>query len=153
MKSMRKIERQMTDEETLGVLLKGEYGILSTIDANGQPFGTPLSYVVKDDNIYFHCALEGAKLDNIYFNRKVCFTVVGSTKVLEDKFSTEFESIMAFGDAIIIEGEEKLLALREVIKKYSPSFIEAGEMYINKAIEKTCVVRIKITHLTGKHRT
>ena len=152
MKSMRKIDRQMTNEETLGVLLKGEYGILSTIDESGQLFGTPLSYVVNGDNIYFHCALVGTKLDNIYFNKKVCFTVVGSTKVLEDKFSTEFESVMAFGDANIIEGEEKLLALRQVIKKYSPGFIEAGEMYINKAIEKTCVVRIKITHLTGKHR-
>lgn len=152
MKSMRKINRQMTDAETQQVLLKGEYGILSTIDANGQPFGTPLSYVVKDDNIYFHCALEGTKLDNICYNAKVCFTVVGSTKVLPGEFSTEFESIMAFGDAAIIEGEEKLSALREIIKKYSPSFVEAGEIYINRAIEKTCVVRINITHLTGKHR-
>ena len=152
MKSMRKIERQMTDEETLGVLIKGEYGILSTIDMNGQPFGTPLSYVVKDHNIYFHCALEGTKLENIRFSGKVCFTVVGSTKVLQDKFSTEFESVMAFGDACIIEGEEKLQVLREVIKKYSPSFMEEGNKYIKNAIEKTCVVKIGITHLTGKHR-
>ena len=152
MKSMRRIDRQMTDEEALGVLTKCEYGILSTVGENGQPFGTPLSYVLMDHNIYFHCALTGTKLDNIYLNAKVCFTVVGSTKVLQDKFSTEFESVMAFGDACIIEGEEKSQVLKEVIKKYSPSFIEEGDKYINNAIEKTCVVKIGIKHLTGKHR-
>ena len=147
---MRRQDRQLSEPETMDVLTKGIYGVLSM---NGvYPYGVPLSYVYKHNCLYFHCALEGSKLDNIYFNSKVCFTVVGSTKILEDKFSTEFESVMAFGDASIIEGEEKLLALREFIEKYSPTFIEEGELYINRTIEKTCVVKIKITQLTGKHR-
>ncbi len=152
MKSMRKIDRQMSQDETYQLLLKGEYGILSTVDADGQSFGTPLSYIINEDNIYFHCALEGTKLDNISSNPRVCFTVVGSTKVLQEKFSTEFESVMAFGKAVIIQGDEKILVLRKIIEKYSPNFIEAGEQYINKAANKTCVVRIKIEHITGKHR-
>ena len=152
MKSMRKIERQMTEEQAYELLVKGEYGILSTVDEGGQPFGTPLSYVLIKDTLYFHCAMEGTKLDNILFNSKVCFTVVGSTKVLQDKFSTEYESVMAFGDSLIILGEEKLIALREIIKKYSPNFQEAGEEYIKRAADKTCVVGIEIKHITGKHR-
>ena len=152
MKNMRKIERQMTAEETLEVLNKGEYGVLSTVDSEMQTHGTPISYVNIAGKVYFHCALEGLKLDNILINPKVCFTVVGKTKVLPDKFSTEFESIMAYGKASIIQGEEKILVLREIIKKYSPEFIESGEQYISKAAEKTCVVKIDVNHITGKHR-
>ena len=152
MKSMRKIERQMTVEEAVEVLNKGEYGILTTVDNELQPHGTPLSYVNIDDKIYFHCALEGLKLDNISKNPKVCFTVVGKTKVLPDKFSTEYESVMAYGKAVIVKGEEKIFVLREVIKKYSPEFMESGEQYINRAAEKTCVVKIDVNHITGKHR-
>lgn len=152
MKNMRKIDRQMTSEETLVLLNRCQYGILSTVDKEYQPYGTPVSYINTGDKIYFHCALEGTKLENISNNPKVCFTVVGDTKLLPDKFSTEYESVMAFGKTSVVEGEEKIFVLREIIKKYSPDFIEAGEQYINRATDKTCVIRIDIDNITGKHR-
>lgn len=142
----------MNDMEVMDLLKKGEFGILSTCGEDNQPYGIPLSYVIIDKNIYFHCAGVGTKLDNISVNDKVSFTVVGKTKVLQDQFSMSYESAIVFGHAIVIGEEEKYEPLMEFIRKYSPEFIEAGQMYIDRAKEKTTLVKIEIYSLSGKHR-
>lgn len=152
MKTMRRIERQMNEMEALELLKKGQYGILSTTGEDNQPYGIPLSYVIIDKNIYFHCAGVGTKLDNIAVNDKVSFTVVGKTKVLQDKFSTEYESVIAFGRAMMLKEEEKYEPLMEFIRKYSPEFMEEGRLYIDKAKEKTTLIKIEIYSFSGKHR-
>lgn len=153
MKEMRRIERKMSDEKTKSLLKEGEYGILSTVNRDNHPYGVPVSYVVLNDAIYFHCATVGTKLDNILNNSKVCFTIVGRTRVLPDKFSTEYESVIVFGQASIIENEnEKIQILHEIIKKYSPDFLDEGLKYIKQAHEKTKIVKIKIDHFSGKNR-
>ena len=152
MKTMRRIEKKMNDMEVMDLLEKGEYGILSTCGEDNQPYGIPLSYVIIDKNIYFHCAGVGTKLDNISVNDKVSFTVVGKTKVLQDQFSTEYESVIAFGHAIVLLEEEKYEPLMEFIRKYSPEFIEAGQLYIDRAKEKVTLVKIQICSFSGKHR-
>ena len=152
MKAMRRIERKMDNAETLELLKKGEYGVLSTCGENNNPYGVPLSYVVIDENIYFHCGSVGTKLDNISINDKVSFTVVGKTKILQDKFSMEYESVIAFGSAIKLKDEEKYEPLMEFIRKYSPEFIEDGRLYIDRAKEKTTLIKMEIYSFSGKHR-
>lgn len=152
MRKMRRADRQMTSEEAAELLQRGEYGVLSTIDGENEPYGVPLSYVYFDNAIFFHSANEGTKLDNILNSSNVCFTVVGKTNVLPDKFSTEYESVIVFGKGKIVTGDEKVRGLRELIKKYSPDFISEGDEYIERAKEKTTVVKIEITDFTGKHR-
>lgn len=150
---MRRIERKMSDEKTNALLKDGEYGILSTVSKENMPYGVPLSYVMVDEAIYFHCATVGTKLDNILNNSNVCFTIVGKTRVLPDKFSTEYESVIVFGQASLIENEnEKIQILQEIIQKYSPGFLEEGLKYIKQAHEKTKIVKIKIDHFSGKNR-
>lgn len=48
---MRRSDRLMSQEGTLRVLKEGEYGILSTVDAEMHPYGVPLSYVYVDNCI------------------------------------------------------------------------------------------------------
>lgn len=152
MKTMRRIERQMNEKEAFELLKKSEYGILSTCGADNEPYGIPLSYVVIDKNIYFHCAGVGTKLDNISVNDKVSFTVVGKTEVLQKEFSIEYESVIAFGRAIILKEEEKYEPLMEFIRKYSPEFIEEGQLYIDRSKGKTTLIKIEIYSFSGKHR-
>lgn len=68
---MRKKDRAIDITEALEILNKGEYGILSIITNEGYPYGVPLNYVYIDNCIYFHCAIEGQKLDSIKSNNKV----------------------------------------------------------------------------------
>lgn len=151
-KEMRKKEREIGNEEIVKILEEGEYGVLATIGANGYPYSVPLSYVYKDNSIYFHCAKEGNKLENIELNNKVSFCIVGKTEVLPEKFSTKYESVIIYGTAEYVQGEEKENALEGIIIKYSKEFIEQGKEYIKRAKDKTNVIKINIEKVSGKAR-
>lgn len=154
MMEMRRTDRLMNEEDTLKVLKDGEYGILATVDEDLQPYGVPISYVYMDGCIYFHSTnAGGSKYNNIKHNSKVCFTVVGKTKVLPDKFGTLYESAIAFGTAeLVSDEEERLMAFREFLNKYCAEFINEGEKYIKAAGPKAMIMKIKISDLIGKHR-
>jgi nitroimidazol reductase NimA-like FMN-containing flavoprotein (pyridoxamine 5'-phosphate oxidase superfamily) len=149
---IRRADRALPDEQAVEILQKGEYGVLSTVSADGQPYGVPVSFAMADHALYFHCAVEGRKLDNLASNARVSFCVVGATEVLPDQFATRYESAMVFGKARELTGSEKRLGLTELLKKYSSGFIEKGERYIDSDMEKTRVFKIEIESLSGKAR-
>ncbi|CEO28886.1 pyridoxamine 5'-phosphate oxidase family protein [Paraclostridium sordellii] len=149
-KEMRRKKRELELNDIEKILENGEYGNLATVSENGYPYSLPISYVYYDDSIYFHCAKKGHKLDNIVYNKKVSFSVVGDTEVLPDKFSTKYESVIIFGEAVEVYKEEKEIVLLKLIEKYSKDFLEEGKKYISKAKDATNIVKIKIIHITGK---
>lgn len=151
-RKVRRTDREINREQATQLLAKGEYGFLATVGMDGQAYGVPLNYVYTNNCLYFHCALEGHKLDNIKANNKVSFCVVGRTKVLPDKFSTEYESTIAFGTASVVQGNERHNALLKILEKYSPDFMEEGKMAIAKYDDKTSIIRMEIQHITGKAR-
>ncbi len=152
MKTIRRNDREINIQGAKEILDKTEYGILSTVNKDGQPYGVPLSYVYKNNCIYFHCAIDGQKLDNIVYNSKVSFCVVGNTKVLPDKFGTEYESAVAFGVASEVKEVERHNALMWLLEKYCPDFIEEGKQYIQQKDKATKVVKIEIHLISGKAR-
>lgn len=150
-REMRRANKAITREAAAELLHKCEYGTLSTIGSDGYPYGVPLNYACRDDALYFHCATEGHKLDNIEKNSKVSFCVVGDAKVIPEKFSTRYESVIVFGRAnIVTDDNEKRAALFALIEKYAPDYTESGKKYISNDFNKTKVVRIDIEHITGK---
>jgi uncharacterized protein len=152
-KAMRRKDRQIAEEEVLQLLASGEYGVLSTADKDGQPYGVPLNYVYRDHGIYFHSALTGHKLDSMAENPKVSFCVVGPTKVLPDQFSSEYESAVIFGTASVVVGAERESALMWLLEKYAPENLEEGKRFIGEMGSATKVIKITIDHLSGKaHR-
>lgn len=151
-REMRRKDRELKNEDIIKILNNGEYGILSTISKDGYPYGVPVSYVYFNDSIYFHCATEGHKLDNILNNSKTSFSVVGGTCVLSDKFTTNYESAIVFGNAREVFDDEKNSVLLEILNKYSPNYLEKGKEYIKNAGAKTKVIKIDIEHFSGKAR-
>lgn len=151
-KEMRRIDRKINNEEVIEILKNGEYGILSIVGKDGYAYGVPLSYTYMDKNIYFHCAVEGYKLDSIKENNNVSFCVVGKTQPIPEKFSTTYESAIVFGKAIEVYEEEKYNALLSIIEKYSNEYMEQGKAYVKNAGDKTKVLKICIENITGKAR-
>lgn len=149
--AMRRKDRQLTKEDALKILQEGAYGILATLGENGYTYGVPISYAYADGKIYFHgTAAESVKDANIKFHPQVSFTVVGKTEVLPSKFATKYESAIAFGT--IRKTEDKLPALRHIIAKYSPDFLDNGEKYAQAAAARVSTYVLEIEHLTGKAR-
>jgi hypothetical protein len=152
MNRIRRKDRGISAEEATRLLAEGEYGILSTVGEDGQPYGIPLSYAYRNNSIYIHCALKGHKLVNLDHNHKVSFCVVGRTKILPEKFATEYESVIVSGTACAVQGVERIDALVSLLEKYSPAFIEEGKRFIEQKDAVTRVIRIDIDSLTGKAR-
>lgn len=149
---MRRKDRQLSGEEAMEILRKGEFGILSTMGQD-YPYGVPVNYVVSDHSIYIHGSREaGQKAENLDGNGNVCFTVVGKTEVLASKFACKYESAIVLGRAETVEGAEKEKALEAFIDKYSAEFREEGMKYIQAAKDRTAVYRIGIGRITGKAR-
>lgn len=151
MKEMRRKDRQLSTAEAQEILVRGEYGILSTVGADGCPYAIPVSYAYENDTIYFHCAKgTGLKVENMSHQPKVCFTVVGNTEVLPEKFSTKYESAVVFGTAR--EADDKRIGLTLLQEKYSPDFAELGKQHIESSFDHVEVYEIHAEQVTGKGR-
>jgi nitroimidazol reductase NimA-like FMN-containing flavoprotein (pyridoxamine 5'-phosphate oxidase superfamily) len=148
----RRKDRAISNQDALDLLLAGEYGVLSTVSPDGQPYGVPVSFCVIEEAIYFHCALEGRKLDHIASNNSVSFCVVGKTEVLPEKFGTKYESAIVSGVATEVFDPEKQGALTGLIGKYSAAHQEEGMKYIETSAARTRVFKISIRSITGKAR-
>ncbi|MDO4690779.1 MAG: pyridoxamine 5'-phosphate oxidase family protein [Fusobacterium sp.] len=152
-REIRKKEREISLEEAKKIIDENNYGVLSTINVdNGYPYGIPLSYSYVNDEIYFHSAVEGLKVEAFGRDSRVCFTVIGRTEILPDKFSTKYESAIIYGKILELTEKEKEEALFELIKKYSADFLEEGKKYIERSGARTKVFKIKIEHISGKAR-
>jgi uncharacterized protein len=152
MRELRRKDRAITNDEAITVLSKAPYGILSTICPDGRPYGVPLNFCILDHCIYFHCALEGQKIDNIVKNKFVSFCAVENNEILPDKFATKYESAIVSGEVEEVSGRDKQIALEGILKKYSANYFEKGLEYIVSLREKTRVFKIKILNLSGKAR-
>jgi nitroimidazol reductase NimA-like FMN-containing flavoprotein (pyridoxamine 5'-phosphate oxidase superfamily) len=150
MEIMRRKDKALGESAVQQLLINGEYGVLATVDADGRPYGVPLNYVYMNDCVYFHCATVGHKLENISADERVSFTVVGRTEVLAAEFSTGFESVIAFGRAALVDGDERYRALIGLLEKYSADYLEEGRKYIEKLDKQTAVVRVSLDSVTGK---
>ena len=150
---IRRKDRTLDDKQTLKLLETGEYGFLAMCAVNGYGYGIPMNFVFEGKTIYFHCAIEGFKIENIRQNNRVSFCVVGSTQLLPYQFSTAYESAIVFGHILYdLPEDERYKALELLVTKYSPDFADVSETYIRKSFQRTCILRLDIEHISGKSR-
>ena len=152
-RDIRRKDRILDNEPTLQLLEKGEYGFLAICGVNGYGYGIPLNYAFDGNAIYFHCAVEGFKLESIRQNNRVSFCVVGRTHLLPQQFSTAYESAIVFGRmAYDLPEEERHKALNLLVAKYSPDFTDVSKTYISKSFHRSCILRLDIEHISGKSK-
>lgn len=151
---MRYDRRQIPDAETRKIFEKAQYCIVSTVDTDGAPYGVPLSFVLIDQQIYFHCTNTfGHKLDDFRQDSRVCVTAVCDVKACYEEtfFTTRYESAMAFGRVREVpQGTEFRKALVELCMKYVPESKEEIGAAIEREINETAVWAVDIEDLSGK---
>ena len=148
---MRKESRKMCAGWALEVFDKAPYITISMADADGNPYGLPLSLVRTDDKTFwFHCATEGKKLDILKDNPRVFLSAVTKCRPLrgpkDGSFTLEFQSATAVGMAEIVEDEStKKEALRAICQRFLPQQMEGFEEAVSRSLNRTAVVRITLT--------
>lgn len=150
--NVRRQNRLMPEDKAYQLLQEGEYGIMSMITPEGMPYGIPINYVWDgNDSLYIHCAPEGKKLRCLQSSPQVSFAIVGHTHVISGKFTTNYESIILTCHAQIgLTPEERMEALRLLVRKYAPSFQELGEKYAHGSFHRTEIIKLSILSFSGK---
>ncbi len=150
-RELRRKSQLLSKEETIEILKSNTSGTLACFGDDGYPYAVPLSYVYSNNKIYFHCALEGHKIDAIKKNEKVSFSVIHQDKILPEKFTTCYKSVILFGKAHIIDNPQKIhSSIYELSKKYSNCSDTEIQKEIEKFANKFYMVEITIEHMTGK---
>ena len=136
---VRRQDRLLEEEHAAELLRSGEYGFLALGGGRGG-YGVPVNY-----------AAEGEKLRRIGQDAQAVFCVVGRTAPQPERFTTEYESIMASGVVSVVSDDgERMRALSLIVEKYSPGYEEQGAVYARKSFARTVVLRLDIRSMTGK---
>ena len=147
---MRRKRQALPVEECEEILRSATSGVLSLVGDDGYPYGVPLSHAYVDGRLVFHGSLKGHKIEAMRANPKASYTVVAQDAVVPPEYTTYFRSVIAFGRMRILEGEEKLAALRQLGDAFWPGHPEEREAEIAPRLDHMNVFTMEIEHLSGK---
>ena len=150
-RKMRLAKQELSRERTEEILRKGTSGVLALSGDNGYPYAVPVNYYYEDGKIYMHGAKSGHKIDSIMRNEKASFCVKAMEKVVQEKYTTFYQSVIAFGKIRIMQDEKEI---REAIEKFAawfcPDFEEGRKKEIDREWNLLCMFVLEIEHMTGK---
>ena len=145
---MRRKDRQIEDvSEIAGILERCETGYLATCGDDMRPMATPVNYVYSGGSIFFHCAHEGRKLDNIKANPNVGFTVATDIEIDREAMTTRYASVMVEGIASVVDSPMKK---KEIISLLIGRFAAEGAHCSEEIAARTNIVEIRASALVGK---
>lgn len=152
LKVMRRNDKEVaTEEELLEIIDQSPYVVMAY--RGEDPYAVPLDFSRLDDRIYVHCAREGHKLDLILKDNRVFLLFVNygglfcHTPGVACGLSTRFSSVMATGEAYLVEDlEEKEKAFQAMLVKHKSEPLPIPP----KALDKTFMFKVKMLTMSGK---
>jgi nitroimidazol reductase NimA-like FMN-containing flavoprotein (pyridoxamine 5'-phosphate oxidase superfamily) len=149
-RDMRRINQLLSKEDTDAIMNRCTNGVLACCGDDDYPYAVPVSFVCHSENINFHLAKSGHKIDAIEKNPKVSFAVIDEDRIVSKEYTSYFRSVIAFGRARMVEGEERLEAFRALVEKYSGDQPEEAKHKEITGCTNACIVAIDVDHITGK---
>lgn len=156
MPEMRRKLQHIPHDECLAMLRDGQFGTLAVHGADGYPYAVPMNYALLDNGeklplVCMHSAQQGHKIDAIVNDPKVCFTVVGQSRIVPERITDYFQSVIAFGRAWVENDPQiRLDALHALGEKYCAGFENLVEDDIAKSGPHCSIILMEIEQLTGK---
>lgn len=153
---MRRKDRAQDGEFSCSLIDRCTHGVMALSTGEAAPYCLPLSFVRVGDNLYFHCAREGRKIDLLRRYPQVCVTFVGMdrpTFAAPSLYTTYFQSAIVTGTASeVTDPGEKTNALRALCQKLTPNDMAGFEAAIEKSLSVTAVWKIHMEEVSGKAR-
>jgi len=149
-REMRRNKQLLSHEDTTAVMERCTNGVLACLGDDDYPYAVPLSFVYFDSKIYFHSAKAGHKMDAIIKYPKVSFSLIDEDTIVSHEYTSYFRSVIAFGKARIVEGDERLAAFEALVKKYSGDQPEDAQHKEISGCTQAYIVAIDVEHITGK---
>jgi len=158
---MRRKHNEIKDpKEIVRILTSTNIGRMANTDAEGYPYIIPLKFVFYEGCVYFHCAPQGEKLDNLGRDPRVCFEVDLPLSYLEVSFNPDrnpcrthqlYHSVIIRGLARVVpDGELKTSVLNALVAKHEGNQNFPAVTSDSTGYKACCVVEIKPQRITGK---
>lgn len=149
-REMRRSKQLLPIEDTIAVMERCTTGTMACLGDDDYPYSVPLNYVYYNSRIYFHSGKAGHKIDAIIKNNKVSFSVIDEEKIISEEYTTYFRSVIAFGKARIVDGEESQDAFMALVEKYSGNQPEEEKQKTISGCTHAYIIVIDVEHITGK---
>ena len=150
-REMRRKKQLLPENETMEILEHGKTAVIAVAGDNDYPYAVPINYIYYNQKIYFHCAKTGHKLDAIARNPKVSVAVVDKDDILQEKYTTVYRSVIAFGKARLMDDENEMRrVVTAIAQKYCPDYQEGIPAEVEREFPALAMVEITIDHVTGK---
>lgn len=150
---MRRRDKEIVDRTELERIVDEAQVLRLGLVDDGRPYVVPVNFGREGDDIWFHCAAAGRKLNCLRESPDVCVEVDRLLRIIEGSsacgdWTTHYESVIGFGRAeVVTDAEAKRQGLRAIMRKYSGrDDWEFGDA----DVRRTVLVRIRLTELTGK---
>ena len=151
-REMRRKGQALSESECTAILNRGTSGVLALSGDDGYPYAVPISYVFDGQNLFFHSAKTGHKLDAARRYPKASFCVIDQDQVVAEEYTSYFRSVIVFGTLRILEDEqEKRAAIEKLAVKYAPEDTDSGrQTAIEQEWAPLCMLEMCIDHMSGK---
>ncbi len=156
----RKFNEITGKKEIEAILLGARIGRLATLGQDGYPYITPVNYVYLRGSIYFHCALQGEKLDNLRRDPKVCFAVDRPLAYIDTGYDKNlpvcdvgqyYQSVVIRGRAeIVVDMTEKVEALNALMACHENDPEFAAITATTPAVALCAVVAVRVESISAK---
>lgn len=153
---MRRKDREITDfQEIINIIKQCDVCRIALNDRD-FPYIVPLNFGldVQGEQVffYFHCAMEGKKLDLIARDNRAAFEMDCDHKFIlyEERMSCTmgYASVMGHGTIETVPEEDKYQALKILMRQY-----HAEDFQFNTDMMKvTTVLKMTVTDMTAKRR-
>ena len=148
---MRRFKQAASEDECIALLETAPRGVLSVLGDGGYPYGVPLNFIYENGKLYFHCAVEGHKLDALCSCGKASFCVLSEASRNPGEWWNCFTSVICFGYVReVTDQNEHERLLRALGKKYFPEGYDIDADMIKNA-PRALVLELTIEHMTWKH--
>lgn len=149
-REMRRKRQELDRGQCEDILREATSGVLALMGDDGYPYGVPLSHAYVGERLVFHGASSGHKLDAMRANPKASYTVIQKDEVVPAEYTTYYRSVIAFGCMHVLEGDEKLAALRQLGEAFWPGHDDELDAEIAPRLDRMVVFTMEIEHLSGK---
>ena len=151
---MRRKDREIAEPaEALEVLRRCETLRVGMLN-EGWPYVVPVSFALEEEKpgqiaLYFHSAAAGRKVEALAQNARVCIEgdIFYKNEQVPMGITARYESVIGFGTAMRVEGEEKLHGLRLLVDRYGYPNYPVATCH---GLSHTIVYKVELSSLSGK---
>ena len=155
----RHSERQFQEQSEINRVLDNQYvAHVGFIDPDTEsPYVIPMGFARDNDRILLHGSTGSRIMMLMAKGVDLCLTVtqLNAIVVARSAFnsSMNYESVMIFGKARVLQEDEKDLALERITEKLIPGMWAYGRALTKKESAATIIVEVPMDKVSAKSRT